>query len=138
MTECRIVVEGGPAPWSVWTRQGPRSPSRVKMEAYQALIQVAAINQVGKPMLEGRVMLSLIFLRAIPKSAPKNITKRQEWCRRHMVKRPDLTNYLKACEDALQGLLFEDDSQVVSCTASKGYDWNGDGRTIIVATPMDE
>jgi Holliday junction resolvase RusA-like endonuclease len=38
--------------------------------------------------------------------------------------RPDLDNLDKFVLDALQGLIFENDSQIVSQTISKSYDWN--------------
>lgn len=38
--------------------------------------------------------------------------------------KPDLDNLDKFVLDALQGLIFENDSQVVSQTICKSYDWN--------------
>ena len=35
--------------------------------------------------------------------------------------RPDIDNIQKACFDALNGLLFKDDSQIVSVTATKWH-----------------
>jgi len=36
-------------------------------------------------------------------------------------KKPDLTKLIRSTEDALTGIVFHDDSQVVSCTADKHY-----------------
>jgi len=53
----------------------------------------------------------LVFLR--PKSAPKS--------RLHHVVKPDASNALKLLEDAGNGILWKDDSQIVFATVTKEY-----------------
>ena len=52
-------------------------------------------------------------------------TKREpaitKWIEKHIMSRPDLTNYRKSCEDACNGVLFLDDSQVVGGKMRKRY-----------------
>jgi Holliday junction resolvase RusA-like endonuclease len=48
---------------------------------------------------------------------PKSLSKKKLW----PLSRPDLSNYLKLVEDALNGLLWDDDSQIVSCVLRKVY-----------------
>ena len=48
---------------------------------------------------------------------PKSIPKR----RLYPEVKPDLSNYLKGTEDALRGLVFSDDSQIVRLRLSKLY-----------------
>ena len=68
----------------------------------------------GRPrLLEGPLELTLSFEFARPKSAPK----RRIWPDR----RPDLGNCLKSCEDALIGVAFRDDAQIVRMTLDKHY-----------------
>jgi crossover junction endodeoxyribonuclease RusA len=48
-----------------------------------------------------------------PKSLPKRVT--------HMTKKPDIDKLIRAVLDALKGVAWCDDSQVVSVYASKRY-----------------
>ena len=48
---------------------------------------------------------------------PKSLPKRVEY----HTKRPDIDNCTKAILDALNGLLYRDDSQIVKLTATKRY-----------------
>lgn len=59
------------------------------------------------------IRLSLIFKVDKPKSAPKS--------RLFPTTRPDLDNYCKLVQDACNGLLWHDDSQIVQLTCSKVY-----------------
>jgi Holliday junction resolvase RusA-like endonuclease len=59
--------------------------------------------------------------RSIPKSWPK---KKQEQALMGIVKptiKPDLSNYLKGIEDALNGIAYIDDSQIVLVYVTKQY-----------------
>jgi len=122
-----IIVQGPPRPWTVYTKRGKPSQSFQNLQVYQAQIQAAIVNQVGKlELIEGPVKLIMTFLREAntrPSKAPP-------------ITRPDLTNYEKAAEDALTGLLFVDDSQVVEKHCSKGWCPDADGRTYIVVEEL--
>lgn len=71
--------------------------------------------------LETPVSVYLYFRLPIPKSHPK---KRQEAClsgfERH-TKRPDLDNLAKSVLDGLNGVIWQDDSQIVSLHLTKVY-----------------
>ena len=66
----------------------------------------------GKPCLDGPLVVAAMFFLPRPPSHFKKsggLTKgAPKWPRR-----PDLSNLLKACEDALDGCLWQDDSQIV-------------------------
>jgi Holliday junction resolvase RusA-like endonuclease len=74
----------------------------------------------GEPM-EGPLTLTVAAEFTIPKSWPK---WRQEAAERgpvwHTI-RPDASNVLKAVEDALQGVVYRDDSQIVAVAVQKTY-----------------
>ena len=57
--------------------------------------------------------LEAVFYIEKPKSKPKKVTQ--------PTTRPDITNYLKTLEDALNGYVYPDDSQITKITASKRY-----------------
>ena len=57
---------------------------------------------------------------------------RDRWINKQILKRPDVTNYQKAAEDALQGILFVSDAQVMSIRAHKSYMVCEHGMTIII------
>lgn len=73
------------------------------------------------PKFTGPVALSLVFHLKKPKSS-KN---------KHPMVRPDVDNYVKTVMDALNGVLFDDDSQVVSLSAKKKYS-DEEGITIVI------
>ncbi len=75
-----------------------------------ALAAHAAMN--GDGLLEGAVALDLRFTLYRPASAPKRRTP-------PATKKPDLDKLQRAVFDALTGVCFRDDSQVVFCVAGK-------------------
>lgn len=121
-------------PWTVYTKRGKPSIGWEKLQAYQDTIRAYARNTWGrKPLLLTPVHLTFIFARGIPESARKRAPLRQMWCEEHIMKRPDLTNYQKAAEDALKNIIFQDDGQVICTRATKGYT-EGEGYTCITIT----
>ena len=65
--------------------------------------------------------LSVTFHLPIPKSWSKAKQKAAQDGELLPVTRPDIDNYIKAVMDALNGVAYEDDSQVVTLTAAKLY-----------------
>lgn len=65
------------------------------------------------PRFEGPVAIVTRYVLSRPSSAPK----KRKWPQ----VRPDLDNFLKLTLDALNGILFHDDGQVVSLAAQKEY-----------------
>lgn len=66
--------------------------------------------------LTGAILLTIAAYVAMPLSIPK---KRRGGAR--PVTRPDIDNYAKTVLDALNGVAFKDDSQVVSLVMEKRY-----------------
>lgn len=100
MTELALEVKGEPAPWTTWPKRGKPPLGFQKMVAWQLQIQAAAkVAWGGKPLLTGPVHLSFVFYT-------------QRGC-------GDLSNYVKAAEDALQGIVLKNDRQTVHIEAVK-------------------
>ena len=72
-----------------------------------------ALNGDGIPFAAGPVLVSIRFHMPRPKSLPKRITMH--------TKKPDLDKLVRAVKDALTGVIWTDDSQVVTLTAHKSY-----------------
>jgi Holliday junction resolvase RusA-like endonuclease len=70
----------------------------------------------GEP-LEGAVHVRLLFSMPIPKGTSK---KKRESMFLH-TKKPDLDNLTKYIMDCMNGIVFKDDSQVSTLTATKVY-----------------
>lgn len=71
------------------------------------------LQKENPPKFEGPVGIIVRFYLKRPKSAPKD---RELPCTR-----PDVDNYLKLVLDAANGILFDDDAQVVLATVEKIY-----------------
>jgi len=63
--------------------------------------------------MDRAIFLSVTFLMPRPKSLPKKVHQD--------VKRPDLDKLIRAVMDALTGIYYQDDSQVVLISATKNY-----------------
>ena len=93
-----------------------------KTRNYESLIKEAAIEAMGSSeCLETPVNLYLYIRAPIPKSLPK---KRLEACLNGLekpIKKPDASNVLKSVEDAMNGVVYKDDSQIVNIHVTKVY-----------------
>ena len=106
------------------------------MQAYQDILRWQ-VKQGWLPRapMTGPLELEFVFAREMPKSANKTQPKRAKWCDDHILMRPDVTNYQKAAEDALKGIIFNDDSQVIKVTSRKIYTEGGGYTCITITTP---
>ena len=71
------------------------------------------------PILDGAVRLRVVFDMPIPKSWSKKRKNEAEGC--YHTSKPDSDNLQKALLDAMNGIVFEDDSQVADIRAVKRY-----------------
>ena len=118
-----FVIHGPPCQWTVYIKdKGPPSPSFKRMKAWQEEIRLLFLQEWVHGPLDGPVELDTEFYRPRGKGCParqeRAITR---WIEKHLLTRPALTNYRKACEDACNGMLFHDDSQVVGGSMIKRY-----------------
>jgi len=74
----------------------------------------------GEP-LEGPIDLDVQATFAVPRSWPLWKQKQAEEDMVVHIVRPDASNVLKAVEDALQGIVFSDDSQLAMVSIDKWY-----------------
>lgn len=94
-----------------FTRKGRAYDPR-EMKAYKAAIAAAYLEQAGR-FYEGPVVVAIHAYRPLAKSVPKKVT-RQAW-----TSKPDADNIAKAVLDALKGVAWRDDAQVVKLEVVK-------------------
>lgn len=114
------IAKGRPR---ISTRGGyARAYTPAKTRSYEDLIRCEALSAMGnREPLEGPISLRMTAYVPIPASikgarrldALAGILK--------PVTRPDLDNYLKAAQDACNGILFRDDNQITDLIARKRY-----------------
>lgn len=126
----RLVVPGEPCgkqrARTFYDRRAGRVVSKTpeKTKSYEILIrEFFAVKHEGFPPLLGAVRLRVNIFRGIPKSASNRQAERMEATLVRPTTRPDASNVLKAVEDALNGLAFHDDSQIVEILVQKYYSW---------------
>ncbi len=96
---------------------GNYTPANHPVRQFKADVR-AAVSRVLSAPLEGPVALRVVFVLPRPK---RLIWKRREMPRVPHTSRPDLDNLVKSTKDALNGLAWRDDSQVVELSAGKCY-----------------
>jgi len=115
----RFEVPGEAIPWSVHHRGDPKA---ARMKAYKQQVAWAANIAMGSlPPSRGPVVLSIVAFRA--KGLPKAKGARADAVAGLVrpVTRPDSTNLQKNIEDALNGIVYVDDSQVCDVRTQKFY-----------------
>lgn len=84
-------------------------------------IQRHAIEQIGKPCLTGPLHVSLTISIAPPPSWSRKKTADALAGRILPTSRPDIDNQMKTAADALNGIAWKDDAQIVDATLSRRY-----------------
>jgi Holliday junction resolvase RusA-like endonuclease len=93
-----------------------------KTKNYETLIrELFAVKYTGFVPLAVPVRIRLNIYRGIPKSESRKRAEQMEATLIRPITKPDASNVLKAVEDALNGLAFRDDSQIVEVVAQKYY-----------------
>ena len=94
----------------------PKNSSR-----YKAFVRAVANQIMKQPPLEGPLVMMVDVHRGVPKSWRP---KQKEQALAGFIKptsKPDCSNYLKGIEDALNGVAYLDDSQLVLVIVRKKY-----------------
>lgn len=94
-----------------WSRAVVTS-ANPKLKDWQHLVAAAAQRVAGDP-IDGPVVLSLVFGLARPRSLPAKVHAH--------IKKPDLDKLVRAVKDAITGICYHDDAQVVVLRARKDY-----------------
>jgi len=115
------VAQGRPR----FSRQGGfvKAYDPAKSRDYKSYVRLIAAQNAPVTPVEGAIEFSLRIYRAIPKGMPKYKREAAKaWALRPVTK-PDVSNVLKGVEDALKGVWYKDDSQIVGYgVLGKWYD----------------
>lgn len=79
-----------------------------KDREWEDRIKSAYINSNGPHFGSKPLIMAAMIHRAMPKSRPKYRESEMD------IYRPDVDNIFKACSDALNGIAYEDDSQIIA------------------------
>ena len=118
------VAQGRPRFFRRGNHVGAYDPQKSK--DYKDSIKMQAITQLRvkgsmPPLCIGALAMEVYAYLPRPKTLPKRV--------RHHTKRPDADNIAKGCKDALKGVVYKDDSQIVDLHVSKEY---GDPPRVVI------
>lgn len=138
-----LVIPGEPVAQARprFSTQGghPRAYDPAKSRDYKQYIRLAATQQMGAtPPLEGALALGMKVYRHIPKSFSKRLREAAERGKLRPITKPDLDNYVKAAKDALKGIVWRDDSQIVSYIEPFGKFYSERPRIEITVKQLEE
>lgn len=88
---------------------------------YETLVKQLYITQHYQRQLGGSLQVKIIAYFPIPKSSSRKVCTAMEQGSIRPTKKPDWDNIGKLITDALNGLAYHDDSQIVSCLVEKYY-----------------
>ena len=118
----KLTIPGEPC-----AKQRPRTTKQghtytpQKTVNYETLVRELYILQNFHQQLEGELVMTVRAYFTIPKSASKKKAADMVGGRIRPTKRPDWDNVGKIISDALNGLAYHDDSQIVTATVEKWY-----------------
>jgi Holliday junction resolvase RusA-like endonuclease len=99
-----------------------------KTIAAETFIQLCATQKGVPKMMNGPLRLTVTFSMGIPKSWSAKKKAEAELGNIRPTSKPDIDNLIKLVGDALNGIAYKDDSQIVEIQAVKKY---GKPQTII-------
>ncbi len=136
MSSHEVFVPGQPvakARARVTMRGGkPRAYTPKKTADFEALVRSCCKDV---QLMDGPLKLSIVFWLQTPKSWSNKKKLQAEVDEILPTTRPDIDNYAKAVMDSLNGIAYEDDSQVVELTVRKRYS-EQPGTSIMVQSSM--
>jgi Holliday junction resolvase RusA-like endonuclease len=125
MSMIHLVIPGEAVPQArpKFARQGNfvRAYDPEKSRNYKAFVRMLAAEACKGPPFEGAVSLLVAVYRQPPSSWSKTKIMLAMCGKIRPITKPDLSNSVKGIEDALKGLAWRDDAQVVDLYVQKWY-----------------
>ena len=131
----QFEIPGPPVAWARARQSGKRHYTDPKVKAWKAEVGLRAAQARGMTVLaDGALVVVLRFYLSPPPSWPRKRTQEALSGARHPTGKPDADNLGKGVLDALNGVLWRDDAQVVELTVSKRY--AKQARTCVTVRPV--
>ena len=111
---------------------GDHSYLPAKTADFQKLVAWEYVRQGGENFGKNAVSIVLHIKKGFPKSYSK--AKRDKLRNQICTEKPDCSNVLKAIEDGLQGVAFDNDKQVVFVSMSKR--WTDESCIVLKVEPI--
>jgi Holliday junction resolvase RusA-like endonuclease len=123
-----------------WTGKTVVIPANTKKQRlWMSDIKAEASKVYDSPLVTGAIELNVRFFMPRPKShygTGKNTNKLKPSAPKFHLQKPDKTKMLRAVEDALTGVIWNDDCQVISGVCSK--EWTADKPGALIEIYADE
>lgn len=116
------VPQGRPRAYLSQQRRRIRVYDPAASRQWKQTVATYACTKRPKPLLTGALNLMLCF------SLPRPKYPSAQW----PTGRPDLSNLVKAIEDALEGMVYDNDSAIVSLLAAKEWAADGDQPSVLI------
>ena len=115
------------------TRNGTYTPKKTK--DYEDLVKWSCRSKYKGEPLKGPLRIEIVFYMYIPKNTSKARIKKKLNDERLPTKKPDFDNLTKSITDAINGIAYEDDSQIVEAHIYKKF--GKEPRAEVRITEMD-
>ena len=101
---------------------------------YENWVKMCWMNS-GQEKMQGNIIAVIVARFSIPKAVSKK--KRKEMHENYCAKKPDCDNIAKSILDALNGIAYDDDSQIVSLDVTKLYSDTEEGVDLYMTEVTD-
>lgn len=135
MTDVLFVIPGKPNAWQRARSNGKvrfDSPEQTRNKALIEQIGAAAMN--GRPPFEGPLEVHVAAFWLYPKSMSEK--RRRTYGSHFYTSRSDADNIAKLIGDALNGIVWRDDAQIVTLQVTKRY--SIEAKTNVRVSPLTE
>lgn len=108
-----------------------------KVKTWRNTVRFTARGNYDGPPLKGAVRMDVTFSFRRPKShygTGRNARRLKPSAPRYHTQKPDLTKLVRSTEDALKGIIWEDDCQRIGGEPTKGWvdRWEREGALIVI------
>lgn len=137
MAELRIVIHGEPVPQGrpkFSSKPFPHAYDPAPSRKYKEKVKVQALLDKPQELYAGALEVEVLIYKKTLKSFSKVKKKAAEAKLLRPTTKPDADNYAKGILDAMKGIIWEDDGQVVRLICEKFY--SEDPRAEVTVRPL--